>query len=394
MPVPKSATAGLAVPVVQQSWFSPTISTHACHDGPVRVKRRTHQLKKSAVESLCVAIELFNRPSQVARDQSVMLMLAHSFEMLLKAIIFEKRDRIRDKGEQYTYKFGRCINIVHSELKVLDAGDLPMLWAIKQDRNAAAHDTVAFSEDILWLHVRSGVTIFGRLLAAAFKEDLPDVIPSRVIPVSSLPPTDARAAIEREMQDIAAMLKPGLRQGDDAKARIRPLLALDGAVTGREDAPTEVELDRAVKAFRQGGKWEDVFPGLTTLEIATTPGAGAQEVSLRISKAGEGPAVRLAKPGEETGALLYRKSDPFDEYGIKLSEFGSKLGVSQSDGYALTWCMKLKDDSAAYYCRTTKAGNIQFQGLSARALDLARKEIAKPSFQWTKVRMAYKNRGA
>lgn len=358
----------------------------------MKVKRRTHQLKKSAIESLCLAIELFNRPSQVARDQSVMLMVAHSFEMLLKAIIFQKRGTIRDKGEQYTYSFGRCINLAHSELSLLDTADLPMLWAIKQDRNAAAHDTVAFSEDMLWLHVRSAVTIFARLLSAAFKEDLPAAIPSRAIPISALPPTDARAVVEREMQDIAAMLKPGLRQGENAKARIRPLLALDGAVTGREEAPTEIELDRAVMAFRQNKKWDEVFPGLATLEIATTPGAGAQEVSLRISKAGEGPVVRLAKPGEETGALLYRKSDPFDEYGIKLSEFGAKLGVSQSDGYALTWYMKLKDDPAAYYCRKTKAGNIQFQGLSARALELARKEIARPSFKWSKVWTAYRNR--
>jgi hypothetical protein len=314
----------------------------------VKVKRRTQHLKRSAIESLCVTVELFNRPSDVARDQAVMLMLAHSFEMLLKAIIFQQRGTIREKADLYTYKFGRCINISHSELKVLDSADLPVLWAIKQDRNAAAHDTVAFSEDMLWLHVRSGVTIFGKLLSAAFNEDLPAVIPSRVIPISALPPTDARAVIEREMQDIAAMLKPGLRQGEDAKARIRPLLALDGAVTGREDAPTEVELDRAVRAFRQGTKWEDVFPGLSTLEIATSPGGGAQELSLRISKAGEGPAVRLAKPGEESGALLYRKSDPFDEYGVRLSEFGTKLDVSQNDGYALTWYLKLKDDPAAY----------------------------------------------
>src|ERR1035437_5409215 len=112
----------------------------------MKVKRRTQHLKKSAIESLCLTVELFNRPSQVARDQSVMLMLAHSFEMLLKAIIFQQRGRIRDKGDQYTYKFGRCINIVHSELKLVAAADLPILRVIKQDRNAAAHDTVAFSE--------------------------------------------------------------------------------------------------------------------------------------------------------------------------------------------------------------------------------------------------------
>lgn len=358
----------------------------------VKLRRRTSQLKHSAIESLSVAVELFNRPSQVARDQAVMLLLAHSFEMLLKAVIFQARGTVREKGAQYTFQLGKCIKIANGDLGVIDDADLPILWAIKQDRNAAAHDSVSFSEDMLWLHVRSAVTIFTKVLKTAFSEDLVDVIPSRVIPVSALPPTDARAVIEREMQDIANMLKPGLRQGDDAKARIRPLLALDGSVTGREEAPTEQELDRAVAAFREKTGWEEIFPGLATLEISATAGSGAQEVSLRISKAGEGPAVRLARSGEEKGALLFRKSDPFDEYGIGLSQFGKKLGVTQNDGYALTWYLKLKDDPASYFIRRTPNGNVQFQGLSARALDLARKEIARPGFKWSQVRVAYRNR--
>jgi hypothetical protein len=354
----------------------------------VKLRRRTHQLKHSAVESLSLAVELFNRPSQVARDQSVMLMLAHSFEMLFKAIIFQARGTIRERGEQYTFKLGKCINIVHSELKVLEADDLPIVWAIKQDRNAAAHDSVAFSEDMLWLHVRSAVTIFSKLLEAAFKENLRDVIPSRVIPVSAQPPNDACAVIEREMQDIKEMLKPGLRRADEAKARIRPLLALDGSVDGREVAPTELELDRAVEAFRKGKAWQEVFPGLADLEISAAPGAGAQEISLRISKTGEGPAVRLAKPGEE-GALLFRKSNPWDEYGIKLTDFGKKLGIGTYAGHALAWQLKLKDDPASYFVKTTEAGNIQFQGFSARALELAKTAMATPGFDLAPIVKAY-----
>jgi hypothetical protein len=336
------------------------------------------QLKHSAVESMSLAVELFNRPSQVARDQSVMLLLAHSFEMLLKAIIFQKRGTIRDRGQDYTYKLGRCINVVHSDLNVLDAEDLPMVWAIKQDRNAAAHDSVSFSEDMLWLHVRSAVTIFGQLLKSAFNEDIVDSIPSRVIPVSALPPTDASAVIAREMQDIADMLKPGLRRSDDAKARIRPLLALDGSVTGREEAPTEQELDRAVDAFRKGKRWPDVFPGLAVLEIAAVPGAGAQEITLRLAKDGDGPTVRAAKPGE--AALLYRKGNPFDEYGTKLTEFGVKLGLTSHQGHALVWKLKIKDDPDAFFVRKTKRGNILYQGLGAKAFDMARKAMDVQGF--------------
>lgn len=358
----------------------------------MKLRRRTTQLKHAAVESLSLAVELFNRPSQVARDQSVMLLLAHSFEMLLKAIIFQRRGSIRDPGQQYTYKLGRCINIVHSDLKVLSADDLPIVWAIKQDRNAAAHDSVSFSEDMLWLHVRSAVTIFGRLLKAAFGEDIADVIPSRVVPVSALPPTDASVVIAREMQDIADMLKPGLRRSDDAKARIRPLLALDGSVTGREEAPTEQELDRAVEAFRHGKKWQDVFPGLAALEIAPTPGGGAQEVTLRLAKDGDGPGVRAAKPGE--AALLYRKSNPFDEYGTKLSEFGVKLGLTSHQGQALVWKLRLKEDPDAYFVRKTKKGNIVYQGLSAKAFDTTRKAMSAKGFDLEAIVREYNGRNS
>jgi hypothetical protein len=124
-----------------------------------------------------------------------MLLLGDAFEMLLKSIIYQARRSIRERGEGYTFNFARCINIAHSDLKVIDTADMPIMWAIKQNRNSAAHDPVAFSEDMLWLHVRSAVTVFSKLLATAFKEDIAAVIPPRAIPVSALPPNDAAAVI-------------------------------------------------------------------------------------------------------------------------------------------------------------------------------------------------------
>jgi hypothetical protein len=96
--------------------------------------------------------------------------------------------------------------------------------------------------------------------------------------------------------------------------------------------------------------------------------------------------------GEADSALLYRKSNPFDEYGVRLSKFGESLGLSQYEGYALTWRLKLKDDPAAYFVRRTKEGNIQFQGLSARALDLARTAMASPGFDLHEIVVAYGRR--
>lgn len=35
-----------------------------------------------------------------------------------------------------------------------------MLLALKEDRDAATHDVIAMSDDVLWLHLRSAVIIF------------------------------------------------------------------------------------------------------------------------------------------------------------------------------------------------------------------------------------------
>lgn len=328
-------------------------------------------MKNAGAESLSLAVELFNRPVQTARASSVLLLLGHAFEMLLKAAIYQARGRIRDAGEDHNYGFSRTISIARSDLGIVTEDDLAVLLAIKQDRDAAAHDTVAMGDDLLWIHVRSAVTIFGRILEDTFDTRITDLIPGRVVPVSGLPPTDARAVIARELQEIEALLAPNTRRGEEARARLRPLLALDGGVSGREEAPTEREVDRAIRALRSGKSWDDVFPGLASVAISDAPQPGSQEVALRVVRSGEGVPVRQATASEEDSALLYRRVDPFQEFNIKLSSFGARLGLSQQEGYAIIWKLRLKDDERSYFVKRTSRGNIVWQGLNARALHLA-----------------------
>ncbi|MDP8960358.1 MAG: hypothetical protein M3N32_01845 [Actinomycetota bacterium] len=139
-------------------------------------------LLRAGSDSLALAVELFNRPVEVARAHAVLLLLGHSFEMLLKAVIYQRRGRIRDRGEPYTYEFKTVINVCRSDLSVIDEDDVAILRAIQQDRNAAAHETVAMSEDMLWLHVRSAVTIYKRILHEQFEQDLAEAIPARAVP--------------------------------------------------------------------------------------------------------------------------------------------------------------------------------------------------------------------
>jgi hypothetical protein len=158
------------------------------------------------------------------------------------------------------------------------------------------------------------------------------------------------------------------------------LLSLDGSVTGRSDQPTEREVTRAERDLRKGTDWRVIFPGLANLSLGSAaPGAGAQEVTLRIGKDHDGVPVRRAKSGEE-GALAYRGVSPFEEFGIKLSKFGQMLGVGVNEGYAIIRELKIKDDDRAYFVRRNASGNVVYQGLSARALELGKAALADPSF--------------
>ncbi|QIG44135.1 hypothetical protein G5V58_16355 [Nocardioides anomalus] len=232
----------------------------------MRLKRQATMFKDVAVESLTLSIELFNRPSGVAREHAIIMLLAHSFEMLLKSIIFQARGTVRDKGEALSHSLNRCIDIAVDSIKVVRPDERTLLLAIKQDRDCATHDLIAMSEDLLWVHMRGGITIFTRLLKDEFGEELTDLLPGRVIPVSAAPPTDLAALVEGELAAIAKLLEPGRRRAAEAGARLRPFLSLDGSVTGRSDQPTEAEVAAAEKQLRGGDGLADGVSWASSVE--------------------------------------------------------------------------------------------------------------------------------
>lgn len=324
---------------------------------------------------MTLAVELFNRPSPVARDHAVVMMAAHSFEMLLKAIIFQKRGTVREPGTEESLSLGRCIDIAADQLQILTTEERMVLRAIKQDRDAATHDIIVMGEELLWVHMRSAVTIFQRLVRDVHGGG-DAALPTRVLPVSAAPPGDMGVLIDQEIAGIRQLLQPHRRRTADAAARLRPLLALDGSVTGRSDPPTDKEVARAEQGMRSGTDWRTLLPGLASLQVRNHPDSDAGELVLQIGRAVDAVPVRAAKPGEESTALAYRRSNPFDEFSIKLNDLGPRLGFNQHQGQAIIEHLQLKDDDRAYFVRRNRNGNIQFQGLSARALELAKKALA------------------
>jgi hypothetical protein len=66
-----------------------------------RLKKNVGPLLDRSIESLTLVIEIFNRPSEIARTHAVLILLQHSFELLLKALILEKTGCVREPDGRF-----------------------------------------------------------------------------------------------------------------------------------------------------------------------------------------------------------------------------------------------------------------------------------------------------
>ena len=111
------------------------------------MKRKTKSFLERAQDSLVLGIELFNRPYDQGRIDGVLSSLHHAFEMLLKAVVFEKTGRIRNKHEKKNYGLEKCLNICESTLNVLDRDEALVLKDLNGFRDASVHDIVEMMGD-------------------------------------------------------------------------------------------------------------------------------------------------------------------------------------------------------------------------------------------------------
>jgi len=177
------------------------------------MKREVKLLLQKACDSLVLAIELFNRPHDRGRGSGTLIMLDHSFEMFMKAAILHRGGRIREKRVKETIGFDKCVRISLSDGKVkyLNQEQALVLQTINGLRDAAQHHLLDISESQLYVHVQSGVTLFRDLLKSVFGEELATYLPTRVLPVSTSPPTDLAMLFESEVAEVRKLLKPGRR---------------------------------------------------------------------------------------------------------------------------------------------------------------------------------------
>ena len=329
------------------------------------MKRKTRKFLDRAQESLILSVEVFNRPSELGRIEGVLLTMNHAFEMLLKAIVFEKTGRIRAKHDKMNYQFKKCIALCQTQLSVLDENEALSLNNLNGFRDAAAHDLVEISEGLLYAHVEQAVLIFGALLKRVFNKELAGWLPRRILPLSTSLPREITAIIEEDMATISSMLSKGHRQEDDAEARLRPYQVMEKNIRESQGAAVkEASSGQLVRKVKKGD-WRTVLPMVAGL---VQPDASGIPVSLHVTKK-DGFPVRIDP--NASAAIAFKYAGDEDRYPFLTGELAEKLGIKKWQIVALAKLFKMKGNPEFH-----KAGKISKSSFVQRYSEKARRVMA------------------
>ena len=340
----------------------------------VKLRRDARTLKAKAICSLRRAVTAFNACDDDGRTTCVLLHMQHAAEMLLKAILIQRQVKVFDPNKQTSIGFEKCVNLAtqHAKLTPEEAG---LLRAVDALRDAEQHWLIVVPEDVLYLHARSFVTTFDDLLKRTLADALADHLPARVLPVSTQPPMGFDLLVDREFSQVRDLLQPGKRQRDEARGRIRTLLAMESHVVEEVDL-SEADIDRVEKAIRAGKLRGDVFPRLSSLDTQIS-GIGAT-VSVRFTKkVGEGVPVRLIAADDPTEAAAVREVDLQKRFHLSATQLAKKLRLTPPKSHALR--RELRIDADPQCMHTFAFGKSKHARFSDSAFTRIREALATAS---------------
>ena len=330
------------------------------------MKKEVRQLRAKAIDALVLSIDHFNRPWDRGRTEAVLILLDHSFEMLLKASIRHRLGKIRKPREKQTIGFNACVRkgLTDANLKFLTDEQALTLQTINGLRDAAQHYLVDMSEHQLYFYAQAGITLFRDVHDAVFDAKLVVELPERVLPISTTAPRDLSALFDKEVEEIKSLLVPGTRKKIDAIAKTRSLAVLDGAVNGDYEQPSDRELGRVCKRLGEGEAWSSVFPGVASINIAAE--TDGPTFGLRLTK-NEGIPVHLLKEGEGSGAVVaIRRVNELDYYSLGAAQVAERVGLTQPKSRAVVDHLGLREDTE--YFKEIRIGSVRHGRYSPKAI--------------------------
>jgi hypothetical protein len=348
------------------------------------MKREPKILLNKALDSLIVSINCFNSPWDRGRIEAFLIMMDHSFEMLLKAAILHRRGKIIDKGAKNTIGFDACVRRALSapDIQFLNEEQALTLQALNSLRDAAQHHYLEISEEHLYLHAQSGLTLFKDLLSTVFGENLSVHLPDRVLPIATKLPTDLITLFNNEVTEIQRLIAPGKRQRVKALGRLRSLAIVENAVSGNALLPSDSDLRRIERRLRSGEEIMNVFPGVASIHLIAE-GSGPS-LSIRISKK-EGVPVHLVPEGTPGAAVVaVKRVDELGFYNLSSSELAKHVGLTTNKTTAVVWYLRLKDNLECY--KEIVIGRSKFNRYSQKAISTIKESLKSISVEecWEK----------
>lgn len=306
----------------------------------MKLRRETRTLRAKALASLRRGLTAFNSFDEDGRVTAVLLHLQHACEMLLKAMLVQKRISVFDKEISKAIGFDRCLGLAQAQCGITNA-EAGVMRAVDAMRNSEQHWILVVDENLLYMHVRALVTVIDDVLERLFEARLAEHLPVRVLPVSTTPMADISLLIDREFTQIRELLKPGRRAREDGRGRIRTLLAMESHVVD-DVAVTERDIDRVERAIRRGEELAKVFPRLLTVQTSATTGHGF-DVKVHFTKK-EGAPVRFISGDDPTEAAAVREVDLQKKYHLSAKELATKVKLTPPKAKAVRDHLQIDSD--------------------------------------------------
>lgn len=335
------------------------------------------RLLTQAIDSLTNGVDYFNRSSDRGRQASVLILLQHACEMLLKAGLLQRDCDIRDRATGYTLSFDNCLNRATDDgnLQFLSYDERATLRVLNNLRDQAQHYLVDVSEQVLYTVSQSALTLFGKLVSRLFGISLSERLPRRVLPLSTDPPTSIHMVMDEEFTQLKRLLNDAARVHNklQVEAKLRCLLAMDRAIDGKQSNVSTQDFDEARQRVAQAAAWDEVFKGIARLQM-TSDGSGVG-VALTIQKQG-GIPVRIVCDGEDPSATVaVRKVNNTDFYCFGADELGKRLKLDRHKTLALIWKLGLQREADCFSEITI--GKMKYKRYSQNALTRLRDAIPR-----------------
>ncbi len=341
------------------------------------MKKEAKLLLEKSFDSLVLSIEIFNRPSDRGRIHSVLILLDHSFEMLLKAAILHRGGRIREPRAKQTIGFDAAVRKAVSDgaIQFLRTEQALTAQIINSLRDAAQHHLIDISEQHLYLQCQAGLTLFRDIVKAVFSQDLWTFLPARVLPLSTTPPTDVQTLYNNEVGEVRKLLKPGGHRKIEAQAKLRALAIMEGSILGEKVQPGVSDLNRIANLVEQGQTWDQIFPGVASINFSTN-GYGPA-LDLRINKK-DGIPVQLVPEGTPGATVVaVKRVDELGFYELGRDQLAEKVGLSGPQTTAMVRYLKMSEDLEC--CKRIAIGKSAFVRYSPKAVTVIKDTLKKVS---------------